>query len=297
MSIKSILSEKNMKTANQCKMLKVKLKNFVSVHRKVVLLSFPRLRHKLRRESSICYVPGFRNKCGMTGESLGLPRPFGARNDTQNVFLHERLQNFLFFTSYLLLFTLFTGCSSPQTAGSLFDGKTLGNWKVTNFFRHGDVYVKDNCLIMEKSNAYLTGVNWDGPVPRINYEISFEAIRLEGKDFFCGLTFPVDANYASLILSGWSGNVSGISSINGMDASENETTKNIPFRNDRWYKVVLRVIPGRIQAWLDGKQILDVDITGKKISVRSEVEPSKPLGLATYMSSGAVRKIRLKELK
>ena len=190
-----------------------------------------------------------------------------------------------------------SGCSNARTGQSLFDGKKLGNWTVTKFFWHGDVYVSNGSMILEKGNGFLTGVTWDGPVVRMNYEIHLEAKRLDGSDFFCGLTFPVDANCCSLILSGWSGRVSGISCIDGYDASENETTREIPFENNRWYKVVVRVIPGRILAWVDGREVVNVDITGKKINVRSEVELSQPLGIAAYNSTGAIRKIQIRELK
>jgi hypothetical protein len=192
---------------------------------------------------------------------------------------------------------ILSGCSSVQTGQSLFDGQKLGNWTVTKFFRHGDVYVSNGCIIIEKGNGFLTGVTWDGLVERMNYQISLEAKRIEGDDFFCGLTFPVDANCCSLILSGWRGDVSGISCIDGYDASENETTRKIQFENNRWYKIVVRVIPGKILAWVDGREIVNVNTTGKKINVRSEVELSQPLGIAAYNSTGVIRNIRIKELK
>ena len=46
-----------------------------------------------------------------------------------------------------------------------------------------------------------------------------------------------------ILLGGWGGGVVGISSIDTMDASENETTKYRQFVTDRWYKVRLRVTP------------------------------------------------------
>ena len=37
----------------------------------------------------------------------------------------------------------------------------------------------------------------------MDYELRLEAKRVEGGDFFCGLTFPVGKEYCTLILGGW----------------------------------------------------------------------------------------------
>lgn len=61
-------------------------------------------------------------------------------------------------------------------------------------------------------------------MPVMNYELSLEAMRVDGSDFFCGLTFPVGSNFCSFIVGGWGGGVVGLSSLNSEDASQNETT-------------------------------------------------------------------------
>ena len=71
-------------------------------------------------------------------------------------------------------------------------------------------------------------------------------MRVEGSDFFVGLTFPVRDSHASLIVGGWAGSVVGISSIDGRDASENETTEVMKFKNGQWYKFRLRVRADRL---------------------------------------------------
>ena len=81
-----------------------------------------------------------------------------------------------------------------------------------------------------------------------------------------------------------------------MDASENATTNYMEFKNGRWYHIRLRVLSNRIQAWIDGKEIVDQDITDRKISVRIEVELSKPFGFATFETKAALRKIRIRKL-
>lgn len=180
---------------------------------------------------------------------------------------------------------------------SLFDGKTLANWKSTPFGGEGAVKVEDGRIILETGGGDLTGITWTGPdLPTTNYELELEAMRLEGNDFFAGVTFPVASSFCSLILGGWGGTVVGLSSINGRDASENDTTQSIVFESGRWYHVRIRVTPARIEASLDGSQIVDQETTGRKISTRMEVEPSQPLGIAAWRTKSALRNIRLRTL-
>jgi hypothetical protein len=186
----------------------------------------------------------------------------------------------------------------PPTEMSLFDGKTLGHWKITDFGGQGKVYVKDESLILEVGND-MTGVTWDGPLVRMNYEITLEAMRVSGSDFFCGLTFPVDANHCSLVLGGWGGTLCGLSNIDYYDAANNETTQFVSFENGKWYHVRLRVTPGRIQAWLNKEEeaLVDMDITGRKIDTRIEMDLCQPMGIATWQTSGAIRNIKLRRLE
>jgi hypothetical protein len=176
---------------------------------------------------------------------------------------------------------------------SLFDGKTLGQWKSTKFGGEGDVEVKDGAIVIGAGNS-LSGIHWTGKYPKMNYELSLEAKRVNGSDFFCGLTFPVGDDSCSFICGGWGGGVVGLSSIDGSDASENETTGYEEFASDRWYKVRVRVTEGKIQAWIDDKQRVDVDTEGKRIGVRIEVDLSRPLGIATYNTTAAIKNVQIK---
>ncbi|MHC4543659.1 MAG: 3-keto-disaccharide hydrolase [Planctomycetota bacterium] len=179
---------------------------------------------------------------------------------------------------------------------SLFDGKNLGLWNITDFGGQGDVYVKDGSIIMEMGND-MTGITWAGPVVKMNYEITLDAKRVTGSDFFCGLTFPVGENPCSLILGGWGGEVCGLSNIDYYDAANNETTRIIQFEQGKWYHVRLRVTPTKIEAWVDDEKIVDIETTGRKIDIRPEVDLAKPLGISTWQTAGAVRNIHLKKLE
>ena len=86
-------------------------------------------------------------------------------------------------------------------------------------------------------------------VSRIEYEVTLETRRIDGFDFFCGMTFPVEKSHCSLVLGGWGGSLTGLSSLDGFDASENETTGSMAFKEGKWYKIRLRVTPEKIEAW------------------------------------------------
>ncbi len=188
---------------------------------------------------------------------------------------------------------VFEVVGAEKGATSLFDGQTLGKWAVTKFGGEGDIEVKDGNLVIGAGNS-LSGVHWTGDYPKMNYEISLDAMRVDGSDFFCGLTFPVGEDSCSFICGGWGGGVVGLSSLDGSDASENETTGYEEFKNGQWYEIRVRVTDGKIEAWIDDKQRVDVDTEGKRIGVRIEVDISRPLGIATYNTTAALRDIKIK---
>jgi hypothetical protein len=185
----------------------------------------------------------------------------------------------------------------PGEILKLFDGKTLAGWQVSKFGGEGDVHIENGSIILEMGSD-MTGISVaEGTVlPKVDYEVSLEAMRLEGSDFFCGLTFPVGDHPCSFIVGGWGGSTVGLSSLNGSDASENETTKYENFDSDKWYKIRVRVTAKRIQAWIDEQMMADVEYAGMKISIRSEVDLSRPLGIANYATKSALRKIEVKKL-
>ena len=203
----------------------------------------------------------------------------------------------------ILILCLFGALALPNFASAqavtaewkpLFDGKTLSNWKSTKFSGEGSVKVENGQIVLEAGTT-LTGITWAGPeLPTTNYEIALQAMRVQGRDFFAGITFPVADSFCSLILGGWGGTVIGLSSINTEDASQNETSQSMEFEMGRWYNVRIRVTPAKIEVWLDQRQIISQDLKGNRITIRMEMEPSTPLGIATWKTTGALRDIRLR---
>lgn len=174
----------------------------------------------------------------------------------------------------------------------LFDGKTLKGWKKTAFGGEGDVEVKDGRIVIGAGSP-MSGITWTEDFPKTDYEVTLDAMRVSGSDFFCGLTFPVGESPCSFIVGGWGGGVVGLSSIDGSDASENETTHYQEFESGRWYTVRVRVTKDKIAAWIDKKQMVDLDTKDRRLSIRMEVDLSRPLGVSTYNTTAALRNLKV----
>jgi hypothetical protein len=188
------------------------------------------------------------------------------------------------------------GQSSAPFAGwiPLFDGKSLHGWKEAPFTGRGPVQVKDGTVLLGKGR--MTGITWTGEFPRSGYEIRFEAARLEGNDFI-GVIFPVNETHCSWINGGWDGTVVGLSNLDGNDASENDTSTVRDFVKGHWYAFRLAVTETRIQAWIDGVLVIDVDITHRRVGLRfDETDLGTPVGFASYATVAGVRKIEYRRL-
>jgi hypothetical protein len=173
----------------------------------------------------------------------------------------------------------------------------LEKWQVvdrSDFARHGKVQLESDRIVLAAGKP-ATGIRWTGEVPRLDYEITLEAMRVEGSDFFCGLTFPVGEGQCTLILGGWGGSVVGLSNINGASAAENESSCAVDFKNGQWYKIRLWVTGSEIHVWIDEKEVIHVPTRGRQFSIWWEQEPVSPLGVATWHTTGALRAISLRK--
>jgi hypothetical protein len=172
----------------------------------------------------------------------------------------------------------------------LFDGKTLNGWKETPFTGRGKVTIQDGTIIL--GTGAMTGITRTAWFPKSNYEVRMEAERVSGSDFFAGITFPVGEAFLTWINGGWGGSLVGISSLDDEDASENETSCIVDFENRHWYSLLLRVTDAAVEAWIDGDEYIDVGLAGRALSLRfGEIELSAPFGIATYETTGAIRKL------
>jgi hypothetical protein len=185
----------------------------------------------------------------------------------------------------------------PEADSSfLFNGKNLDGWEITNFGPQGPVYVSGGEIILGMGDG-CTGITLKRPFPEMNYKVTLEAKRVSGNDFFCGITFPVGKYPCTLIVGGWGGTTVGLSSINGMDASENETTSLMNFDTDRWYRICLIVKEDTIKALIDDVMVVNFNKDDKKLSIRPEVDLSRPFGIASWKTTAALRNVRVEEIK
>lgn len=181
----------------------------------------------------------------------------------------------------------------------IFDGKSLEGWRIIkklDFEDHGRIEVKDSAILLERGKP-ATGISWKGKLPRSNYELTFEGKRIEGDDFWCGLTFPVKDDHCTLILGGWGGQVVGLSNVDGFSAVENETTQAMEFATNQWYRIKLRVTDENIAVWINDLKMVNLDTEGRMFSIWWEQEPVTPLGIVTWKTTGAIRKLKLVKLK
>ncbi len=178
----------------------------------------------------------------------------------------------------------------------MFDGQTLEGWTVTKFAGGAEVEVRRGVILLNMGDPF-TGINYTNEFPKVNYEIALDAMRVMGSDFFCGLTVPVKDSFCSLIVGGWGGGLVGISSLDGMDASENETTRYMNFEKGRWYRIRVRVTENRIEAWIDNEKTVNVVTTDRRISLRpGDIEMSKPMGIASWQTASALRAIKVRSV-
>jgi hypothetical protein len=190
---------------------------------------------------------------------------------------------------------------APDAPGwkALFDGKSLKGWRETDFAGRSTVEVKDGRLVAGLGEM-LTGITLTdtNDLPRTNYEVLVEGMKVQGSDFWLALTFPVGKDCCTLVLGGWGGAVVGVSSIDHQDASDNETTQFLKFDNNKSYRVSVRVTDKKLEAWLDDEQIVNLELAGRKISMRfGEIEDSQPFGLANYQTEAVWKTIKVRKLE
>lgn len=203
----------------------------------------------------------------------------------------------------VLISLLLTGCHErqPQT-WRLLEAPWLSQWRGAEIAGEGSIAIAANEISLGPGQP-MTGVRiaaWqDLKLPLTDYAIEFEAQRVEGQDIFAGLTFPVrriDA-CATLVIGGWGGGLVGISSIDGLNANENSTRGEHAFRNGQWYRFRLEVRDDELKGWLDDRLIINASIKGRTISLRpGQIEQCAPFGLATYLTTGRVRQLTVREL-
>jgi hypothetical protein len=186
-----------------------------------------------------------------------------------------------------------SGAAEPV---QLFNGRDLTGWKTADLFEGGKVAVLPDGAVECDFGNPMTGIAYTNTPPRMNYELSLQAVRVQGFDFFVALTLPIETNYCTIIIGGWGGNLCGISSVDYLDASENQWSENTTLENERWYTLRVRVTPGVLQVFLD-ETLYTARVEGppSRFSLRSgsDIDKTGPLGLASYRTKARWRNFTL----
>ncbi|WP_395735434.1 family 16 glycoside hydrolase [Prosthecobacter sp.] len=205
--------------------------------------------------------------------------------------------------AWLCLFFMLTQCGPPRRGEwKLLSDEFTPAWKAAEIPEAGKVLIQGGEITLQPGQP-MTGVRFDAEkwkaaeMPRMRYSIEYEAMRVEGNDFFGTVTFPVNESHVSLVVGGWGGTLVGISSIDEMDASENNTRGNGYFENKRWHQVRIEVRDDELKAWINGKLFVNTSTKGHKLGMRDgEIEKCTPFGFASYLSQSRVRNVVLRRL-
>ena len=84
---------------------------------------------------------------------------------------------------------------------------------------------------------------------------------------------------------------------NGSDADSNATRCLVEFTKNQFYNIRIQVTEAAVTAWIDNKQILTHPVPDYEFSVRGEVTPCEPFGIASYETESAFTRIRWRPLQ
>ena len=192
-----------------------------------------------------------------------------------------------------------------ETKGAVLNlfAEGVKHWKVLDDFpSNGGIEKGDEEGIFRVGTGDpLSGVRYEGPeeLPVTNYEFTVESRRTKGGDFFCAITFPVNSikTCCTFVAGGWGGALTGISSIDGMDAANNSTSTFHKYEKNAWHTFKIRVTPKELKVWQGKDAIVELELADRKISMRwGDIEYCQPFGLATYLSTGEFRNFKLRRL-
>lgn len=194
-----------------------------------------------------------------------------------------------------------SACRPPAPSQWKLLGSDLAHaWKRSGIAGEGSFTILRGDIRLEPGQP-MTGARFDAwqtyKLPVTRYAIDYDAMRVAGNDFFGTVTFPVNETHVSLIIGGWGGTLVGISSIDDMDASENNTRGNAYFKNNVWYKVRIEVRDEDLRVWIDSKLFVNTSLKGHKLGLRpGDIEKCVPFGFATYETEARIRGVTVSKL-
>lgn len=184
----------------------------------------------------------------------------------------------------------------------LLESPLLTHWQKSGIPDEGAVQFMAGSLSLA-AGLPLTGCKftaWQSlDMPGTDYSIEYEAMRAEGEDIFGMCTFPVSSHsaHATFVIGGWGGTLTGVSSIDFKDASENSTRAEQTFSNGAWHHVRIEVRPDDIRAWVNRRPVVNVSIKGRQVGLRpGYIDHCLPFGFATWNTEGRIRAVKVRRL-
>jgi len=175
----------------------------------------------------------------------------------------------------------------------LFDGKSLDGWEVVN--QTGHVTVSDGVLTLDAQNATqkaLVAPTVD--VPEIDYELSLDVMRKEGKGL-CNVYFPIGKQRTRLDIAGFDDGVVGLSTVDG-DLAHKNCQRRLTPKDGQWYHLRFRVTATQIRLWIDDETFVKIPVAGHRFAAHNP-ESERPLVLAVYETQTCFRNIRIRRHK
>jgi len=194
------------------------------------------------------------------------------------------------------LFLGFSVAAATPATENLFSGTARQGWQPIAFYTPSTFTVLPSNTIACARGKPLSGIVYTNAVPTMNYEVTLEAMRVEGSDFFVGLTLPIGKSFFTVIVGGWGGTLCGISSFDYDDASQNPWSESVALENNRWYTLRVRITPGVLQVFLNDtlyRARVEFDDAARFSLRPGEIEKSKPFGLTTYETAAHWRNLRI----
>ncbi len=200
-----------------------------------------------------------------------------------------------------VVFGVLSGCRPPQ----VMEWKLLGagfahGWKKAGIENEGSFTILHGEIRLDPGQP-MTGACFEAwntyHMPVTQYAIEYDAMRVEGDDFFGTVTFPVNDTFVSLVVGGWGGFLVGLSNVDDMDASENTTRGNGDFKNNHWHHVRVEVRDEDLRVWIDSKLFVNFSIKGHKLGLRpGDIQKCAPFGFASYATQARVRSVVVSRL-
>jgi len=183
---------------------------------------------------------------------------------------------------------------------SMFDGESLVGWSLPVFGGDGEVDVRRGNLILGRGHM-RTGIRYEREFPRMNYELRYEARRMQGVDFFAACTFPVGDSFCTFIPGGWGGGTTGLSSIDGFNAANNPYSLHYNYRDETWHRFRIRVTDDAIRVWItaqdregnwgEEESVIRFVSADRELSTRLEADRHRQLSFTTWDTEGHLRNI------